>query len=118
MSKKHGKPPPARRDPKDVQNENSILLDYILNDILTNGLVVQDPETGELLRTHPPAAHMRVALDRCRQLGLGPVLINSSKEANTLVEEARKRGLTLNGRTTPFPDADIDGEDYATRTSG
>lgn len=117
MSKKHGKPPPARRDPKDVQNENSILLDYILNDILTNGLVVQDEE-GNLVRTHPPAAHLRVAFDRCRQLGLGPVLVGSSKEASSLVEEARKRGLTLNGRTTPFPDADIDGEDYATRTSG
>lgn len=110
-------PPPKQRSRQEIQTENAVALDYILNDILTKGLVVEDPETHELIRAHPSAAHLRVALDRQKQLGIGPVLTGEPK-ADAVAEEIRRRVLKLGDNEYGFPDVDTDGEDFATRTSG
>lgn len=97
----------------DVQAENAEQLDRVMNDILVNGEVVVID--GTATRTTPSAAMLNVIRSRVRDLG-----IQSPPHAGTaaggLIETARKKGLSFNGRpvTGRVPPVNTIDDDAAT----
>lgn len=87
--------------------EMSEQFDRMLVDVLKNGQAVQQ-EDGTIERAHPSAAMLNVIRGRLNDLAKSAIAGGSPKSAShELQEEAKRRGLSYNGKPIgPIPAGD------------
>lgn len=83
------------------QREIASELDRVLLDVLKNGQEQAGPD-GTIVRVKPSAALLNVIRSRLKDLGVNSVPVEDSP-AGDLVAEARRRGMTFNGRPIGGP---------------
>lgn len=96
----------TRGDIRTVRAETAEALDRMLHRIVTKG-VRQLTESGEVVVVDPPAAYLRIARDRAKDLGMGTVL-KPGTAAGNLLDEAMRRGISYRGKRFPLDPVDND----------
>lgn len=88
-----------------IRAEMAELLDRILHDILSKGLVVEDDE-GNLVRTHPSAAHLSVTMKRAAAYGNIPK--PGTAAGDLLARGMEHGGLGYQGKRYPLDPVSTD----------